>query len=165
MRKPDMNKYPYGTAEYVVLHAKWRKSKGKASSATFCFKRNPRKALKLAEKLAYFPPSGEYLDGKVPEFYRCSKCGASNCKLWRDYGSCEKLLCAHCAALNQKKQIDDIDKEGCRTTEHGRTDQIGWYLPAVPIEHAQAYWDYQAVPNPAADWWRNLPTLPDTTSK
>ncbi len=37
------------------------------------------------------------------------------------------------------------------------TDQIGWFVPAVPTEKNDAYWAYTAVPAEACEWWYNLP--------
>ena len=67
MKKADVLKYAPGTAEYVVMQAKWQKSRGRRPSATFCGILNPKKALAFAETMAYFPPSGAYLNGGIPE--------------------------------------------------------------------------------------------------
>ncbi|PLX25961.1 hypothetical protein C0580_00915, partial [Candidatus Parcubacteria bacterium] len=55
----------------------------------------------------------------------------------------------------------DIDEEGLRDSEYGgRTDQIGWRVPAIPTEGFYTYWGYTSVPGPGVEWWRNLPTMP-----
>ena len=88
-------------------------------------------------------------------------CPAAGVKLWRTYQSFHpRLLCARCAAADQDKDISDIDADGLRSralAELGRTDQIGWYVPAVPCEGG--YWGYTSVPDDAIAWWKGLPTL------
>jgi len=164
MNKAQVRKFRPGTAEYVVMHARWQASRGRQPSATFCGIDNPVRALALATRMAYFPENGEYLRGVELPNYKCSDCGASNCKLWRLYQSCRpELLCADCAAKDQKKDISNIDEHGripCDTTGSGRTDQIGWYIPAVPIEDGETYWGYTSVPEAGCEWWRKLTTKP-----
>ncbi len=155
--------YPFKSAEYVVLHAQWAKQRGKNPSLTFLFEKDPRRALTLATRLAYFPVKDHmYLKDIILQDYKCSNCGASNCKLWRPYQTFNvQLLCAICAAASQKENIADIDNDGMRTGEYGKTDQIGWYIPAVPTEEVGGYWGYTSVPGPAVQWWKELPSLPD----
>lgn len=164
MRKADVNRHQPGTAEYVVAHARWQKSRGRKPSISFCNFNNPHKALAFAQRFAYFPASGTYLNGKVPTDYKCVQCGATNCKLWREYNTFlehQRLLCAPCTAADQKKSIIDIDADGNRTDDIGfKTDQIGWMVPAVPTEECDTYWGYTSVPMPGVNWWKNLPTLP-----
>jgi hypothetical protein len=96
--------------------------------------------------------------------YRCSRCGASGCKLWRDYSTFLnhlELYCAPCAARDQGKDVSDIDAGGRRASDLGdRTDQIGCLVPAVPTEDGSTFWGYTAVPDDRVRWWRALPTLP-----
>jgi hypothetical protein len=168
MKKADLGKYPLGTFEYVVMHARWRSSRGKRPSATLPWKRDPRKALAWSKRFAYFPlEGGLYLGGEIPEWYRCERCGATNCKLWREYQTCSPtLLCATCAAKDQGKDISDIDAKGKYSSDPGdRTDQIGWYVPAIPVEDAKAYWGYTSVPFFGCKWWEKLATLPDLFSQ
>lgn len=40
----------------------------------------------------------------------------------------------------------------------GRTDQIGWRVPAVPTEDGSTFWGYTSVPDAGVRWWRDLPT-------
>jgi hypothetical protein len=42
-----------------------------------------------------------------------------------------------------------------------RSDQIGWYVPAIPDMEGVGYWGYTSVPQAGIDWWRKLPTLPN----
>ena len=104
----------------------------------------------------------DYSKKEPPVDYKCAECGATGCKLWREYQTVSpKLLCANCAAKDQKKDISDIDTEGRRhNTAGGRTDQIGWYVPAVPVEEGDGFWGYTSVPQAGCDWWKDLPTLP-----
>ncbi len=128
--KSDVHRFAPGTAEYVVMHARWRVSRGHRNpSATFSWLKNPSKALAWAKRNAYFPDSGSYLEGKVPENYVCGECGASGVKLWRAYQTFlehQSLRCLPCACKEQNK---------VRTpTEDGRslyTDKINhWYRTA-----------------------------------
>jgi hypothetical protein len=76
-----------------------------------------------------------YSEPSTPEKYKCAKCGATGCKLWREYQTVNpQLLCAPCAAKDQDKSIEGIDNNGLRPYENIRTDQIGWYVPAIPMK-------------------------------
>lgn len=59
MKRADVRKYQMGTPEYVVTHARYRKSRGRKPSATMTGLRlqNPIKALRVAELCACFPPT------------------------------------------------------------------------------------------------------------
>jgi hypothetical protein len=170
MRKADLNKYGLETSEYVVAHALWQKSRGRNPSIGLHRIKNPRKALVFAQQFAYFPATGTYLDGKVPEAYKCADCGATGCKLWREYNTFadyQTLRCAKCAAVDERKDITSIDAEGktiCEGLNGFRSDTIGWLVPAVPTEEGDTYWGYTSVPTPGVKWWKNLPTLPITTA-
>ena len=102
-----------------------------------------------------------YASGKAPEWYTCAKCGAKNVKLWREYQTFQpQLLCVHCASVDQDKTNvpNVIDKDGLHTSSFGSTDQIGWYIPAVPDEKGVGFWGYASVPGAGLAWWRQLPT-------
>ncbi len=163
VKTSDVRKYELGTFEYVVLHGRWRKYRGKRPSATLSFERNPRKALEIAMKYAYFPigGNGRYLGGTAPSNYTCCQCHAHGVKLWRRYQSYSVgLLCARCAAADQRKDISGLCSDGRYPSEFGLTDQIGWFIPAVPCEDSGDWWGYTSVPGPGVDWWRNLPNFP-----
>ena len=107
----------------------------------------------------------DYSKRETPPSYKCGKCGVSGCKLWRLYNTFldyQKLLCAECAANDQKKDISDIDELGMYTSDLSdmRIDQIGYYIPAVPTEKNNNYWGYTSIPEAGCEWWYNLPTLP-----
>lgn len=161
MKKEGVNRFKRGTAEYVVRHAQWQKSRGRKASCAFLYHKDPDKALKLAERLAYFPINGTaiYLDGIALASYKCAHCRVTGCKLWREYQTmCPQLLCCDCAAKNQRKNIDDMDIYGKISSRLGhRTDSIGWYVPAIPTEDETGYWGYTSVPGPGCDWWYSLP--------
>lgn len=38
------------------------------------------------------------------------------------------------------------------------TDQIGWMVPAVPVDGELAFSGYCSVPQDLVEWWRKLPT-------
>lgn len=79
---------------------------------------------------------------------RCAKCNAQGCKLWREYQTAmPTLMCGPCAAKDQGKEWP---LRG--------TDQIGWYVPAVPCSDIRGYWGYCAVPSDAVAWWHSLPS-------
>lgn len=94
--------------------------------------------------------------------YRCSSCGAEQCKLWRHYmvtASAVDLLCASCALRDQKvegmpnadgKRIDSLDEVTCR---------IGDLIPAIPCEDRDTFWGYSMLPSNGLRWWRSLPTI------
>jgi len=101
-----------------------------------------------------------YSSAQAPSEYKCGCCGATQVKLWRGYNEVPvKLLCATCAAKEANKNIAGIDSDGRRPTDMGRTDQIGFFVPAVPDEEDVGYWGYTSVPTAGVNWWRRLPTL------
>lgn len=98
-----------------------------------------------------------YSGNIFPNKYFCSKCGKTHVKLWRRNQSLNpELLCAECASINQNKDISTMDKNGMYLGKLGKTDQIGWYIPAVPDEEGLGYWGYTSVPKEGVNWWKNL---------
>lgn len=91
----------------------------------------------------------DYSTTETPVEYECMGCGATGCKLWRDEWYSPQLLCADCAETDQGMPISD-------------TDQIGRYVPAVPTENGETYWDYISIPPAGYDWWDRLPTYPES---
>lgn len=88
--------------------------------------------------------------------YKCSKCGATGVKLWRDicvFASDVELQCAECAT---DEHVDDagkyVDKWGMRS------DQVAGLLPAVPADGGATFWGYTSVPPGPLSWWKSLPT-------
>lgn len=106
----------------------------------------------------------DYSKIETPSSYRCTCCGVGGVKLWREYQTFlehQKLYCATCAGEAQKEDVSDIDAAGLRSCEigAGRTDQIGWLIPAVPTENNDTFWGYTSVPQAGVEWWKRLPTL------
>ena len=97
----------------------------------------------------------------VPETYKCSTCGAQNCKLWREYqvmvGGPLALECCDCAGKSQEKDVSRIDAQGMRDDGYGKSDSIGWRVPAVPTLDG-GWWGYTSVPQEGVAWWTALPT-------
>jgi hypothetical protein len=103
-----------------------------------------------------------YSSGSVPAGYRCGTCGATGCKLWREYSTFldhQTLECCDCAGKSQSKDISCINADGVypSTITRDFTDQIGWRVPAVPTEDGETYWGYTSVPQAGCNWWRSLP--------
>jgi len=112
------------------------------------------------------PQPFNYEFGKVPSDYTCTVCKIHGVKLWRAYStSCVELLCAACANKNQGKDYV-IESDGMHTDEDGLTsDQIGWYVPAVPDEGNYTFWGYTSVPEVGCTWWKALPVKPSDLVK
>ena len=106
-----------------------------------------------------------YLKGEIPENYVCQTCGARGSKLWRFSSSFDiGLQCCECAAILENEDISTINDEG----QYGKDmcDQIGSYVPAIPIEYIEkGYWSYGSAPNNAVEWWYALPTRPKKKSR
>jgi ribosomal protein S27AE len=97
--------------------------------------------------------------------YRCSKCGYSEGKLWRQsehFLTNIRLLCGKCGKRNQQSRIDKSREfyatHGISPTgylyDHG--DQLGDLLPAVPTPDG-SFWGYTSVPQEGCEWWKALP--------
>lgn len=101
-----------------------------------------------------------YHTNEVPDFYKCSVCGAKGLKLWRQYNTCTdylELMCAPCTCANQGVE-DNVDARGDHQAEYGPSCSIGWLVPAIPCEDSDTYWGYTSVPELGVQWWRRLPT-------
>jgi len=110
--------------------------------------------------------SVNYYHGTVPPDYKCDDCGATGVKLWRKshtFADYTQLLCAKCTGKLQKEDISTLDEDGMIISSIkgiGKTDNIGWYVPAIPVPGDDTYWGYTSVPPDGATWWRKLPNLP-----
>jgi len=107
--------------------------------------------------------SVDYSSEVTPSNYVCHKCGASGVKLWREYQTFlnhQSLCCVICSGIEQKKDINSINKGGCTLQEYGKTDQLGWRIPAVPTTKNNTYWGYTSVPEDGVQWWKRLPAFP-----
>jgi hypothetical protein len=106
-------------------------------------------------------------NGTVPPVeYRCTSCGVHGCKLWREYTvflhDDLAVECVDCAGKSQKKDVSDVDTDGRINTSCGRSDAIGWRVPAVPTEEGDTYWG--SVPHDGMAWWRRLPNRVESIS-
>lgn len=103
-----------------------------------------------------------YSQKNTPDKYRCEECGASEVKLWREYGvSNPRLLCCICAGRISKRDISNIDNKGRIIFRSYKTDTIGWFVPAIPDEEGTGYWGYSSVPDDGIVWWEGLSTKPE----
>ena len=107
--------------------------------------------------------SNSYNDTKQI-IYRCDKCDACDCKLWRYYQAFlneQELFCLECALKKQKKKIKVLTPDGKMEFEDDKfpylSDQIGWLIPAVPTEENDTFWGYTSVPQSLVIWWKELP--------
>lgn len=112
----------------------------------------------IAAKVARY---GSNLTRSMRDRLRC-KCGATGCKMWREYQTFSdytEILCGPCAMAVQKK-TGTIDADGKRESDFGKSDQIGWLVPAVPVVGEDTFWGYTSVPDEGVAWWRALPSYP-----
>lgn len=94
-----------------------------------------------------------YNQGVTPMNYRCGECGAWQVRLWRLPGS-DRLFCAHCAEMNQRT----FHEEGWKSNFlQGRGNNIGDFIPAIPIPDKYGFWDFADIPPGGIKWWKELP--------
>ena len=106
----------------------------------------------------------DYAKLTAPKNYKCDKCGATNCKLWRDYQiAFTDLLCCDCAARSEGEDIGTIQDDGSHQADGRKTDQIGWCVPCIPTESGLGFHVYGAIPPAAYNWWRRLPVRSSQT--
>jgi len=110
--------------------------------------------------MAYFG-TVNYAIYQTPIGYKCYTCSATGVKLWRQYQTFlehQDLLCASCAAKEQNIDISTMNIQGLYQSELLQlTDQIGWYVPAIPTEQGDTFWGYFSIPQAGCLWWQNLP--------
>lgn len=101
-----------------------------------------------------------------PDFspdYQCEGCGTTGVKLWMPGDTFQvHLLCCDCAASQEGVDIGGMDANGLCPSDllAVKTDQIGWYVPAIPTPElaiAPVYWAYSHVPEEDYCWWKSLP--------
>jgi hypothetical protein len=101
--------------------------------------------------------------------YRCSKCGLTGHKLWRQSHVCADqidLLCATCAESDQKESHPGEKIEVGKSYVDGHlTDQLGSLVPAIPVEDEDTFWGYTSTPNEGCLWWHQLPTFKDAPAR
>ena len=112
-----------------------------------------------------FPGELTVFTSTAPPQYACSNCGATGCKLWRLLMPPHvPLACARCAASGQTMEISDMDSRGFWEGPQGRTDQIGWFIPALPKRPSfHEFWSPVAAPLQDRLWWAGLPNYPEVT--
>ena len=77
---------------------------------------------------------------------KCSVCGATGVKLWREYNTFEpKLFCVR-HAQGKEDTLLRLD----------RSTMIGNLVPAVSDGHGD-YWGFDAIPDTEMRMWRMLP--------
>ena len=89
--------------------------------------------------------------------YSCDFCGIKNVKLWREtYVSHIRPKCATCLG----ELAADVDADGKVFSKQlgCRTDQVGSWVPAVPMDKEDGYWGYSSVPDADVCWWKSLPS-------
>lgn len=122
----------------------------------------------------------------------CGRHGCKLWREYQTCADYTELVCCDCAGESQKKDVSGIDSDGRRESFYhlsrrqrrskarahtrgrrgarrvagsfsaGRTDQIGWRIPAVPTEEGDTFWGYASVPQAGYEWWCRLPTRPFT---
>jgi len=111
-----------------------------------------------------FPFHLKHYANVAPYDYECNGCGATRCKLWRLHNKPDipSLACVDCAAQYQDMELVDLDDAGTHVRAYGdRTNQIGWFVPAVPAtDNAGEYWEYDQIPEERYEWWEGLPNRP-----
>jgi hypothetical protein len=94
--------------------------------------------------------------GMVPEDYKCDHCEAHGVKLWRQFQTTAdqtNLLCAECAEVEGREANH---KHWQSPFKKGIGKQIGLYIPAIPIEGDNTYWEIP-IPEDGWAWWNSLP--------
>lgn len=105
-----------------------------------------------------------YRDPGAPDWYACSDCHLTQVKLWRPVHRDTDALCVCCLSARNTKLghardqflPSDVDLFGKIAHGLGRTDQVGGYLPCIPLEDGDGAWGYGSVPDVAVTWWKNL---------
>lgn len=88
-------------------------------------------------------------DLTAPKWYKCDKCGCGGVQLFRDYNtfvSQNVILCAKCLAQRNKTSLDQV-----------LNGELGWYVPAIPVEDDSTFWGYTSVPSEGVLWYEYLP--------
>lgn len=105
--------------------------------------------------------------------YACAACGKQGVKLWRPYQcSPDDFFCIrHFSEETDDARVGPVDgeqmpppgveyvsDETLERVKGGLTDQLGWWVPAIPmLETEGACWGYTSVPGDRVEWWKGLP--------
>jgi len=93
----------------------------------------------------------DYSSATPPPEYKCSVCGASGVKLWREYNmffNHQTYRCVDCACHNQKKAVAEVNIA---------SGWVGNLVAAVPTPDGESYWGLSSIPKDGVDWWQRLP--------
>lgn len=89
----------------------------------------------------------------TPAGYRCTMCGISGVRLYRESHTLAdqvKLRCRACAC-------NELGREPTPGPEHS----FGHFVAAVPTEDGETFWGYTSVPDAGVRWWDSLPKFDD----
>lgn len=102
------------------------------------------------------------------EDYKCTDCGVTGLKLWRDYGYCSELWCAMCCKVKIAK-AEEARKSDPWDEPPGPLDMMRYGFSGVAAIPTDADCDaYQSSGAFKADgllWWHALPTFADEHSE
>jgi len=93
----------------------------------------------------------------------CDKCGKTGVKLWREYGVYSRppgILCVDHASELDSIEGSEVAEDGSHPSEFSpnqRSYDIGWYVPALPVEGEDAWWGATSAPEEAFEAWKALP--------
>ncbi len=112
--------------------------------------------------LAQFDPSQpvDYSTEKVPTTYVCGVCGATHCKLWKEFAFFSNdftLLCAVCAAKELQMNVEEF--VALQIAEKHNT-KIPLRVPAIPTPENIAFLSTSHVTPEGRLWWLSLPSFP-----
>lgn len=96
------------------------------------------------------------------EAYKCTDCGVSGFKLWRDYGYCDELWCALCCEkrIAEKAREPDPWEDPPGPLNMMRYGFSG--VAAIPVDDdLDAYQSAGAFKAEGLLWWHALPTFND----
>ena len=116
-------------------------------------------------------PQVTYSKSTPPPDYKCGRCKATNCKLWRQWGT-SNLLCFKCVAQENclpTVVCDTLDDAGSVIMNGKRSSFIdhsygGWLdcTPGVPAPNGGWHNIFNLDPGSirVREWWQQLPSLP-----
>lgn len=100
----------------------------------------------------------KYAQKYLPPGYKCFKCGAVGCKLWRPACGVDDFECAAC--LVKHGETKEIDRFGFGMWQSRRLCALNDKVPCVPDEDGTTMWGYTSIPQAGVVWWMRLPLLP-----
>ena len=108
------------------------------------------------EKSELTTPETNIQEATLPPNYQCSKCGASDCRLWLDsrapLTANTPLFCRDCAEDAQKR----VHPPGWKSARRKKGEEtIGVHAPAIPLSGG-GYKDPHHISRAERDWWLRL---------